>query len=719
MSLQCDAVRPGRNDAARRWALAWLLAMAAAAGTEALAAVDDTVTLRAMHQQWVAEDFWCGIGDVEVLYQDVKLRCDEVEVDLAEMTLSAQGNVVLDQGDTRLTSDRLEFDLRRKVGRFFNVEAFFPPSYHFKGEELEKLDPTHYRFVRGTFTSCTLGAESPPWQMDVREAVVEMEGYGHFRGVALKVRGVPVLYTPRFLWPVKRDRAAGMLVPTIGFSNTRGAYLGNAFYWPITRSFDTTLDLDAYSKGFLGLGQEFRWAPAENAVGETRFYEVRDKDTGDWEWRVSGKHNQLMPGGYALRAELQDLSDLDFWQRFEGNIDRTGLRTLYSYVALSRVWGPQAANVKLDHRKTFFSSTGSQASTVILERRPSLEYRLRSTRITATPFYLGLVASADNFRINRSPTLKGTYSRFDLFPTLSLLTPGLSWLNVTPIVGARETYYTAQYSLDRTRLEKEPLERRFVTAGLSVVGPSFSRVWTTSGGGKVKHLVEPRLEYSYLSDPGDVSRTPVFDEKDSVLVTNRLRWTLSNRLFVKASAGSREVATFEIFQDYSFSDPLSYSTTGHEPSQRGPLSLWLRTVPVPGTTVDVRTDFDAVTAKLRSTALSASTAGGPANLSLTWYASYDPTTGKAISSQTRAFAALAPLSAPWRLETQVAYDIEKHRLLEQRYGLRWRGSCWAMMLELRDYRIEPYKARDYRLVIDLTGIGTFLDVRGGLDASSR
>ena len=676
------------------------------------AAVDETVTLRAMHQQWVAEDFWCGVGDVEVLYQDVTLRCDEVEVSLADMTLEARGNVVLDQGDTRMVADRLEFDLRGKVGRLFNVEAFFPPSYHFKGEELEKLDPTHYRFLRGTFTSCTLGGEAPPWQMDVREAIVEMEGYGHFRGVALKVRGVPVFYTPRFLWPVKRDRAAGMLVPTFGFSNIRGAYLGNAFYWPISRPFDTTLSVDAFSKGYLGLGQELRWAPAENAIGEARLYEVHDKNTGDWDWKLSGRHNQLFPGGFALSAEAQDLSDVDFWQRYEGTIDRTGLRTLYSYVTLSRVWGPQATNVKVDYRKTFFSSAEAETSTVILARRPTLEYRLRSTRVATSPFYLALVASADNFRINRSPTLRGTYARFDVFPTLSLLTPGLSWLNITPIVSARETYYTSQYSRDRTTLEDESLARRFFTAGLSVVGPSLSRVWTTAVGGKVKHLVEPRLEYAYVSDPGDISRIPVFDEKDSVLVTNRLRWTLSNRLFIKSPSGSREVATFEIFQDYSFSDPLTFTQSGLAPSQRGPLGLWLRTVPTMGTTVDVRTDFDAVTSKLRSTALSASRVSGPTNVALTWYASYSPQTGATISSQTRLFAAVAPTSKPWRLETQLAYDINKQKLLEQRYGLRWRGSCWAMMVEMRDYRIEPYTSRDYSLVIDLTGIGTLLEVRG-------
>ncbi len=56
--------------------------------------------------------------------------------------------------------------------------------------------------------------------------------------------------------------------------------------------------------------------------------------------------------------------------------------------------------------------------------------------------------------------------------------------------------------------------------------------------------------------------------------------------------------------------------------------------------------------------------------------------------------------------------------MEQRYIFRWRGSCWSAYAEIRDYRIEPYKTRDYRISIDLTGLGTFLDIHGGLDAGS-
>jgi hypothetical protein len=205
-----------------------------------------------------------------------------------------------------------------------------------------------------------------------------------------------------------------------------------------------------------------------------------------------------------------------------------------------------------------------------------------------------------------------------------------------------------------------------------------------------------------------------------VLVSNRTRWTLANRLFAKSGQeGSREVASLEITQEYSFSDPLTFPRPGFEGSRRGPLSFWLRTSPVPAFNLDARADFDSVTKGLASTALSGGLHWGSSSANVTWYSSHDAVSGATVSSQTRMFLGLGPASAPWRLEASAAYDLHMHSLLEQRYLFRWRGSCWAANVELRDYRIAPYPRRDYRVTIDLTGLGTLLDIRGGLDSTAR
>jgi LPS-assembly protein len=696
-----------------RLALAAAFTLVATYGGAAVVA-PGTVTLHARNQQWVEELTWCGEGDVEVKYQDVTVKCDRVQVDLRTMRMDADGNVVFDQGETRLGCDRMSFDLDHKVGTMYVVKGFLPPTYYFRGDQLEKLDDTHWRLTHGVFSSCNLDTDnSPPWSINISDGILELEGYGHFRGVTLRTNGVPFFYTPRLLWPIKRDRATGFLVPSVGYNSRYGAFLGNSFYWPISRSSDSTTYLDWWSKGYYGIGEEFRLTPAENAGGQVLGNLVRDSLTNTWEWKVRGEYTQLFPGGYALRGQLLNMSNIDFFQQFERVLDQNALRTLLSNVTMSRTWGPQAFNLRVESNETYFA-VGTGSTAVTLERKPEVEYRLASWRLGLSPLYLSMVGIADELRMDRSPAQRGRYGRFDLFPNVSVLMPSLPWLNITPSVGARMTYYTSSYATNGA-LVPDPLTRHYLTTGLALVGPSFSRVWYKADGSRVKHLIEPRLIYSYVSNPGDQSKIPVFDEKDSVLVTNQVQAILSNHVLVKSKDGSsREVALVEFGQNYSLSGPLTFARPPFPSSKRGPFSIAVRVLPQPQMALDARAEFDAVTKKLSSTAFSGNAFLGKASANLTWYTSINPINGAVLSSQTRAMLAYGPNEAKWRAEAQLAYDIHTGQMLEQRYAFRWRGSCWAVWAEVRDYTIVPNQTRDYRITIDFTGLGTLFDIRGGL-----
>ena len=151
-----------------------------------------------------------------------------------------------------------------------------------------------------------------------------------------------------------------------------------------------------------------------------------------------------------------------------------------------------------------------------------------------------------------------------------------------------------------------------------------------------------------------------------------------------------------------------------EPSKRGPLTVWLRTSPITRSSFDVRAEFDSVTQNLRSTSFSGGVFLPSVSASATWFASYDPTSGDVTSSQTRVSSAFGPPRGPWRIELHGAYDIFRSKLIDQRYVVRWQGSCWAAYAEVRDYRISPYDIRRYRVSIDLAGLGKFLEFRGRL-----
>ena len=362
-----------------------------------------TVSLQATHQQMVEDQFVCAQGNVRVSFQDIRLQCDVIEFDQKTMKVKASGNVVLDQAGTRMACDRLEFDLAQKTGTLYQVDAFLPPTYSFRGAELEKLDETHYRFRDGTLHQ--LLAHRRLASVEHRDLRRD-DGAGRLWALPGRLPARPgragLLHPATAVARQARpgDRPAG---PQHRLQQQAGRLPGQRLLLAdlaISRHHRSILDL--YSKGWVGIGDEVRWAPTESSRGQILLYTLKDPD-GRWEWKAFGRHNQLFAGGYSLKAELQEISDIDFFQQFERTFDRNTLRTLYSHLTMTRNWGSQSLNLRTDHRRTFFSTIGPREprprspSTVC----PSWSTGLRSTRVGTTPLYVSLVALADQLRVDR------------------------------------------------------------------------------------------------------------------------------------------------------------------------------------------------------------------------------------------------------------------------------------------------------------------------------
>ena len=664
-----------------------------------------------------SEDLAVASGGVELRYQDVTVHADTVSVDLAKKELTAQGNVVLDQGPRRLAGDTLRFALESKTGTVSNASAYVNPDYYFRGTEIAKVADDVYTVTDGVFTSCA--GDSPPWSFRVSHARVEVESYARVKHATLRVKNVPVFYLPYVLWPVKTERTAGLLIPNFGYNRTRGSYIGLAYFVPIGRSFDTTLFADLYGREYYGIGDEFRYRPSEETEGVFKGYVVRDPLRDEDRWKVSFDHESRdILGSMRGVVSYRDYSDFEFFRDFERGLNEATLRTLYSQAFLSGSWGPQSLNVLLDDRRTFIS-----ADTIVRQRQlPEIEYRLRPMRLGRTPLYLELQSSANYFSIDRSDTYDDSYGRADLFPELSLPLRTVPWLSMALSAGGRATWYGDTTDETGAALSGESVTRVFPTAGAEVVGPSFSRIYSTPAA-KWKHVVEPRWTYAFLGDFDDGDHIPLFDEVDIAEPANIGRFALVNRLLWKPSAagdtkvGAREVLSLELAQAYSFDDTQPLQRSGELTEAWSPLTAQLRWAPSELTNLRAQASFSTLHDGLESTALSGTVGVGKnKNLGVTWFTRYNAASGETLSDQ---LSLSANLNLRQRLQLlgQVNYDIESAELQQQRLVVGWNAQCWGFRLELREFRALDRRDRDYRFALSLKNVGTFLDLGGG--ASER
>ncbi len=743
------------RDVVKRTLAVFAVAALAAVGgwaqepeTEPKPSQDGALRMTADQQDCQEEEELClWTGNVKIYYQDVVLACDEVLYNGTTMDLVARGGVVVDQGPSRFTADELHYNLRSKTGLFLNATGYVSPMYTFSGRSIEKLDETRYRVDKAVFTTCEDDSKHPPWSFHLKKANLEIEGYGKFTSSTVKIQGVPVFYLPYMVWPIKKERSPGLLMPGFGYSDRLGTYIGLPVYFPLGRSWDTTFVFEYFSEGFYGIGNELRWAPFQDGAGLLDLYSIYDKANAEWQWRVNGHYDQADVFGFRLQAQVENLSDPDFFQEFDRTFEANTRRDVYSYLFLTQSWGPYSLNLSADHRLTFFNFTDpdlpqgdpdkNTTYDSLLARLPEAELRVRSTRLFNTDIYWNLISSVNLFSVDkRTPKqirddtgLVGTYWRGDVFPTLNYTLPGPPWLTVTPRVGGRYTYYTARYERvpdpsnpsgppTITVFDDEPIDRAFVAAGVDIGGPSISRVFNKGrwGFSKFKHLVEPRIEYAYLEGIGkDNSDIPIADEVDSTPLDNRVRLSLANRLFGRSekSLSSVELGSFELFQDLSFSRPLTFGPDGTT-SGWGPMTGSLRVTPSPGTGLDARASYDWLNRNIVSTSLTGTGRNGLGSLSLTWYAGFNPISGDRVSSQVRTLINFMKPGFPVTAAFHIAYDVEQKEIQQQRYQIGWKGGCWAVSAEYRDLKIGLYPTRDFRIVIELKGVGGLPEIKGSL-----
>jgi len=684
-------------------------------------------------------------GGVEMKYQDLVVRADSMTLDRNTRQLLAAGSVRMTQGPRRLEAQSATFDLGSKTGSFQNASADVEAEYYFRGREIAKTGENSYRVLDGVFTSC--GGDSPPWSFQVARADVEVDGYAHARHARMLIKKLPVLYLPYLVWPARQERSSGLLIPNVGYSQSRGSYLGLAYYKTLGRSYDATLFLDGYTRNYYGLGGEFRYRPREGTQGLVQGYLLDDPESPDSRWKVRWDHETKdLPWGLRGVVSYRDFSDFQFFRDFDRERDRVTLRTLESTGFLTGSWGPHSLNVLAQSQETFLG----EKQTVVQERRPQVEYRLRPLRLGRSPFYLQALGSAANLAVERTAGLSGTYGRLDLGPELSLPLRPAPWFSLKVTAGGRATWYgdtlcrPATGPLDRQTevcgsagqaFVGEALSRVYETAQAQLVGPSFSRIYEGRGEfGKFKHVLEPRFVYTRLGEFEDTARYPLFDEVDTPRPTDLGRMSVVSRLLAKPKAGprgvaaaAREVLSMELARRYSFDSgrPLQTSRIDGATTVDGPLTFELRFAPSARTNLRVETEYSDFRGGFESRSLSGSLALGRHSLSGTWYTQFDPEANRrprapgsaafesTLSDQVGLQASLALLPKRLRLDSQLNYDLKNGDLRQGRVFLNWSGSCYDFRVEVRELRVQERSERDYRFAVNLKNVGTFGDLNGG------
>jgi LPS-assembly protein len=528
-------------------------------------------TLEADQQRQVGRIFYAD-GNVDVRYQNARLRADHVEYHADTQVVTASGHVQLDYLTQHVEADDARYELRTSRGTFHHVRATFamqrrpsatlllsPNPLYFEAEEADRLDENTYRVHKAWLTVCD--PDRPVWKFYAPAATVKLRKSVHLENGNFRLLSVPVLYFPYATFPAETQRNSGFLIPDAGDSSRKGFVFGDSFYWAPTEWMDATLGASYYSKRGWSQKGELRMRPWENARLEASYFGVIDRGIpqpsgppikqGGHEDRLL--FTDLLPKGWRAVADLDQLTSLTFRLAFSETFVQAVNSEVRNTAFLTNNFRGFSLNFAALSYKNFLSATPQTSITLRTapEVRVSSVDQAFSSRFPAyfsLDAFSGAASRAETITPFKTPEF---VERSELAPSITVPLHWGPWLNVTPTFTLRSTFYGGQ--LQNGSFVGQGFFRNTREVSIDIRPPTIERVW--GGETKWKHVIEPEVVYRYVAGVNDFARFIRFDENDTLTDTNEVEYGFTQRLFRRNKNGSaEELVTWHIAQRHFF-DP--------------------------------------------------------------------------------------------------------------------------------------------------------------------
>jgi LPS-assembly protein len=469
--------------------------------------------------------------------------------------VEAEGNVLVVWGENRISGTKMVYDLGLKDdpdpakriprGMIENAVGQVEPEFYFDARKVETIGDDRVVLHTATVTTCTQPV--PYWSFHVSKAKVKINGYAHLFNLRPTIGKVPFFYLPYLMWPVKKDRAPGLLFPEFGTTTNRGRLVSIPVFVPVGPSADITFMPQYYTIAGWGLGAKVRVIPNRDGYAEATGNYVADQVSGQGRYRAQVKQTQTFLNGFRMVSDVDIVSDFNYYTDYVRNLTYSSSPTLLGRVSFTRSGAWTSLMVQEQYREQLFPDD----TTLVQSTLPEIQWRGRSRRLGKSPLYLSFVSSFDGIRQDGT-RIQTDYMRGDVSPTLSLPYSPASWLDITPSIAFRSTYWTKQKSpASSSVILSDGLWRNLWGASLDIRGPKFFKIFETKAKpekdgtpgktSKYKNTIEPRLLYTYQQAYDKDSQIIIYDEVDRFGITaNSFSYGIASRLIAQRPRASAE-----------------------------------------------------------------------------------------------------------------------------------------------------------------------------------
>jgi len=658
---------------------------------------------------------------------DVVIEADWLSYDVENKLIKARGNVRIKGKEDTLTANAARVDLTTETGSFTDAVIIrHEEELHLEGKTIEKTGVNTYHIVDGWVVTCKIEqGKKPPWNFASADTRIREGGYAVMKHATFNIKGVPVLYTPYMVVPVKNTRQSGLLLPEFSNSRSGGFGFDVPFFWAISDSTDLTVFPEIYVERGVMPGIEYRYVLDEHSRGTlmasylwddlsgsdltTDYYEETDfTHTNQDRYWIRAKADESF-GDWQSRLDIDVVSDRDYLTEF--NTGYTGFsdsdqRFLKDF---GRGFDDKTEQTRQNMFTTLKSWDGMSLQADLLaynDVRSSQKKAVQEDPLWSLPevafsgiYPIGSSGVSFNWVTDyvnywREDGIGG--NRVDLHPSVSSFIPLSPYLESRAELGVRETFYVVEEYGDGV-WDNDSTQNRILGDFEFEVASPLLRTFTFDSGNSLDHRLRPFVRYNYIPDV-DQDDLPDFDSIDHIDEESLITYGFDNYFSGMFDNIERDFGYVEIFQGYNLIDSA-------EEEEFTDITLRLRLLLIPRIYLDYETDYNVYGEGFVRHSFEGRYTNSRGDYFAVDYSFNDTEEAQSKIDQLN-FTARARLLPQWYTIIEIEHSLEEDETNEANIALQYTAPCWGVAFQTE------YTPSDTRflLIFNLANLGDPLGV---------
>ncbi|MCX7722904.1 MAG: LPS assembly protein LptD [Verrucomicrobiae bacterium] len=517
---------------------------------------------------------------VMVRYGDTVLVADKASVNRTTGEAIAEGDVYIIHAQQVWVGQKIHYNFKT---RQMLAERFRTSKWPVcvEAEGLSGDIPARVYYATNVLLTTEDTAE-PIQKIRARSVKIVPGRYIEARDALLYIGSVPVFYLPSYSRPL--DARANHFSLTPGYRSRFGPFALGRFDFFVGDQFDGALRLDYRLERGFGTGAEASYRLGRWGETTAKYYFLHDEEPEPAtiaEQYPPDRHvfefaYQSVPfTNTEVKAQVRYQSDAGVLKEF---FERDYRRDPHpkTFADVAKFWENFSLDIYAQPRLNDFVET--------VERLPQIKLTGHRQQLGPLPVFYESESSFAYLRRRFAETngyLPANFAaaRADSFHQLVMPYTLFGWLNVTPRMGGRLTYYTEATGPGAATDE---IYRAVFNTGVELTFKAW-RTWPQARSGLLqvnglRHIVEPALNYAYVPRPNRrPDQIPQFDYEtaslcplpiefpaynaiDSIDSQNVLRLGLRNRLQTKRNSAIEDLVNWDVYTDWRL-DPRSGQST--------------------------------------------------------------------------------------------------------------------------------------------------------------